>query len=164
MNATVAYDDAVDLLEADHQAVKKMFIDYGALCDDAAPAAAKRALAQRICQALTVHAQIEEEIFYPKVRNVLGDDALMDDALDEHAAAKALIAEIQAMKATADGYDTAVKQLGALIDAHVLQEREQIFLNARRAALDLRAMAVPLLRLQQKLKKASDSATAKEAT
>ena len=163
MNTTVAYDDAVDLLEADHQAVKKMFIDYGALCDDAAPTTVKRALAQRICQALTVHAQIEEEIFYPKVREVLGDDVLMDEAIDEHAAAKELMAGIQTMKATADGYDSAVKKLGALIDGHVLREREQIFLNARRAALDLRAMAIPLLKLQQKLKKAAASATAKEA-
>lgn len=163
MNATVAYDDAVDLLEADHQAVKKMFIDYGALCDDAAPATAKRALAQRICQALTVHAQIEEEIFYPKIRKALGNDSLMDEAINEHATAKELMAGIHAMKATADGYDTAVKQLGALIDEHVLHEREQIFLTARYAALDLRAMAVPLMRLQQKLKKASASATAKEA-
>ncbi|MBC7395685.1 MAG: hemerythrin domain-containing protein [Variovorax sp.] len=164
MNTTATYDDAVDLLEADHQAVKKMFIDYGALCDDAAPATAKRALAQRICQALTVHAQIEEEIFYPQVRKVLGDDALMDEAIDEHAAAKALIAEIQAMKAPAEGYDSAVKQLGALIDAHVLHEREQIFLSARYTALDLRAMAVPLMTLQQKLKKAIASAPAKETT
>ena len=77
MKASTAYDDAVDLLEADHQAVKRMFIDYGALCDDAAPDAAKRAMAQRICHALTVHAQLEEEIFYPMVRKVLGDDALM---------------------------------------------------------------------------------------
>lgn len=163
MKASTAYDDAVDLLEADHQAVKKMFIDYGALCDDAAPATAKRALAQRICQALTVHAQLEEEIFYPMVRKVLGDDSLMDEAIDEHAAAKDLIARIQAMKATADGYDSTVKELGTLIDGHVLQEREHIFLNARRAALDLRAMTVPLLKLQQKLKRAAASATAKEA-
>lgn len=140
-----------------------MFINYGALCDDAAPAAAKRALAQRICQALTVHAQIEEEIFYPMVRKVLGDDALMDEAIDKHAAAKDLIARIQAMKATADGYDSTVKELGTLIDGHVLREREHIFLNARRAALDLRNMAVPLLKLQQKLKKAAASTTAKES-
>lgn len=53
MNPTVAHDDAVDLLEADHQAVKKMFIDYAWLCEDAAPATAtaRQDLAQRICQA-----------------------------------------------------------------------------------------------------------------
>lgn len=163
MNATVAFDDAVDLLEADHQAVKKMFIDYAALCEDAAPATAKRALARRICQALTVHASIEEEIFYPEVRQALGDDALMDEAIEEHAAAKEVIAQILAMKATNARYDSAVKQLGVLIDLHVLEEREQIFLRARNAALDLRAMTLPLLKLQTQMKKTAAAAAAKEA-
>ena len=162
MNPTTAYDDAVDLLEADHQAVKKMFIDYAALCEDAAPATTKRALAQRICQALTVHSLIEEEIFYPKVRKALGDDALMDEAIEEHAAAKEVIAKILAMKPADAGYDGTVKQLGALIDRHVLEEREQIFLRARNAALDLRAMVLPLLKLQMKLKKTAAPAAAKE--
>lgn len=163
MNPTVAYDDAVDLLEADHQAVKKMFIDYAALCEDAAPATARQDSAQRICQALTVHARIEEEIFYPAVRQALGDDALLDLALQEHAAAKEVIAQILAMKATDAGYDGSVKQLGVLIDQHVLEEREQIFLRARNAALDLRAMALPLLKRQAQLKKATARAAAKEA-
>jgi len=162
MSAAIPYDDAVDLLEADHQAVKKMFIDFGALCEDAAPAAAKRALALRICQALTMHARIEEEVFYPKVRPALGDDALMDLALQEHAAAKEVIAQIRAMKATDASYDSVVKQLGVLIDQHVLEEREQIFLRARNAALDLRALTLPLWKLQTQLKKTAAAAAAKE--
>ena len=58
-----------------------------------------------ICRALSVHAQIEEEIFYPAVRKVIGDDGLMDEALAEHAEAKELIAEIQGMKATSANQD-----------------------------------------------------------
>jgi len=158
---TVTYEAAVDLLKADHQAFKKMFIDYGALCEDAAPAAAKRALTQRICQALTVHALIEGEIFYPKVRKALGDDALLDGAIDEHAALQVLIAEILCMKATDAGYDNTVKQLGTLIDKHVLEEREQIFLRARNAALDQRAMTLPLQKWRLQLTKTAAPAAAK---
>ena len=163
MKELVAYDDAVDLLDADHKAVKKMFIDHAALCEDIAPAPAKRMLAQRICKALAIHAQIEEEIFYPQVRKAIGDDALMDEALQEHALAKTAIAQIESMKATDAGHDAAVKQLGMLIDQHVLEEREHIFLKARLAALDLRAMTLPLLKRQQQLKTKARAALAKEA-
>ena len=163
MKERVAYDDAVDLLDADHKAVKKMFIDYAALCEDGAPPPEKCALAQRICQALAAHAQIEEDIFYPEVRSAIGDDALMDGALQEHAQAKEAIAQIEAMQATDPGLDTAVKQLGMLIDQHVLEEQEQIFLRARLAALDLRAMTLPLLKRQQQLKTKVRATAVKEA-
>ena len=153
MKTLVAYEDAVDLLDADHKAVKKMFIDYGVLCEDSAPADEKGALAERICQALTVHAQIEEEIFYPEVREALGDNALMDEAIDEHEQAKQTIGQIQAMAATDAAYDATVKQLGALIDQHVMEERGQIFLRARLAALDLRGLTLRLLKRKQQLTK-----------
>jgi hemerythrin superfamily protein len=163
MKHPVAYEDAVNLLDADHKAVKQMFMAYGALCDDGAPAIQKLALAQRICESLTVHAQIEEEIFYPPVRTALHDNALMDEALAEHAEAKQLIARIEAMKPTSPSYDTTVKQLGKLIDAHVLKEREQIFLKASRAALDLRGMTFPLMKRQKQLTKKASDDVAKEA-
>lgn len=157
MNAVVAYEDAVDLLDADHKAVKKMFIDYSALCEEQADPMEKQKLAQRICQALDVHAQIEEEMFYPKVREAIADDALMDEAINEHAEAKKTIAVIRNMKAPDDKYDAAVKKLGKLIDQHVSEEREVIFLKARNAALDLRGMAVTLFTRKKQLQKAVPS-------
>ena len=164
MKERIPYEDAVDLLESDHKAVKKMFMDYATLCEGGSPAPAKRMLATRICQALTVHAQIEEEIFYPQVRQVIGENPLMDEALQQHAGAKKVIARIEAMKEADSGRDAAVKQLGILIDQHVLEEREQIFLQARWAALDLRTMTLPLMKRQQQLKTSAREALAKEAT
>ena len=155
--------DACDLLDADHKAVKKMFIDFGALVEDDAPAETKQALVQRICQAVTVHAQIEEEIFYPEVRKAIGDDALIDEALAEHAEVRETIARIGKMKPTNAEYDDTVKQLGKLIDEHVLEEREQVFLQARRSPLDLRGLVLPLLKRQQHLKRKSAAAPAKVA-
>ncbi|CAM3605851.1 hemerythrin domain-containing protein [Polaromonas hydrogenivorans] len=151
MTQTLAYEDAVDLLDADHKAVKKLFIDFNALCEDNAPAEHKQHIARRICQELTVHAQIEEEIFYPQVREAIGDNALMDEALAEHTQAKETIARIQAMDASDEDYDDTVKALGKLIDHHVLEEREQIFLKARNAALDLRGMAPALFARKKQL-------------
>jgi len=163
MTLTVPFEDAVDLLDADHKAVKTMFIEYNALCEDAAPAATKRAVAEKICRALSVHTQIEEEIFYPAVRKVIGDDGLMDEALAEHAEAKALIAEIQGLKATSANQDALVKKLGKAIDEHVLEEREQIFLQSMQSPLDLRGLAVPLYERKKKLMAAAPKPSKEKA-
>jgi hypothetical protein len=109
---------------------------------------------------LTVHAQIEEEIFYPQVREAIGDDALMDDALQEHSEAKQMIAKIQAMDASDESFDDAVKTLGTLIDHHVLDEREQIFLQARNAPLDLRGMVPALFARKKKLQQSAEKPVA----
>jgi hemerythrin superfamily protein len=161
MTQAVAYEDAVDLLDADHKAVKALFIKYNGLCDDDAPAEERQAVADKICKELTVHAQIEEEIFYPGVREAVGD-ALLDEAEQEHAEAKEAIAAIQAMSAGDEGYDGKVKALGKLIDGHVLEEREQIFLLARLAPLDLRSMAVDLFNRKKQLQGAKPAAAAKK--
>ena len=170
MKELIAYDDAVDLVDADHVAVKKMFTDDSAVCEKTSHAAEKRILALATCKALTIYSQIEKEVFYPQVREAIGEEALMDIALEEHAEAKAVIARIEGMKATDPACDATVKQLGKLIDQHVMEEREQIFLKARNAKLDLRGMTLPLMKRQQQLKKetaagtstATATATAKE--
>lgn len=153
MSQPIAYEDAVDLLDADHKAVKKLFIDYDALCEDDAPAEERQAIAQKICLALTVHAQLEEELFYPAVREAIGDDALMDEAMLEHAQAKDLIAQIQGMAPDDEAYDDTVQELAKDIDQHVLEERERIFLKARVAGLDLRGMVPALVKRKQQLQK-----------
>jgi hemerythrin superfamily protein len=153
MIQAVAYEDAVDLLDADHKGVKALFIRFNALCDDDAPAQEKQQVADKICK---------EEIFYPQVREAVGED-LLDEALEEHAQAKAAIAQIQGMSADDEGYDDKVKELGKMIDEHVLEEREQIFLQARLAPMDLRSMAVDLFQRKKQLQGAAKpSAAAKK--
>ena len=164
MKPADAYEDAVDLLDADHKAVKKMFIDFNALCEDGALPSAKRAVADKICQALLVHAQIEEEIFYPAVHAATGDEPLIEEAIDEHAQAKETIATIQGMDESDDAFDETVKLLGELIDAHVLEEREQMFLEARQSTADLRGLAVRLFERKKELKSAKPATRPKKVT
>jgi hemerythrin superfamily protein len=149
MSATLSYEDAVDLLDADHKLVQKLFLDYQGLSEDGAPSEARRQLALKICQDLNVHAQIEEEIFYPRVRAAIQDDALMEEALREHAQAKEMIGRIQRMTPSDSGYDDTVMQLFQSIMDHVMEEREQIFLKARYSKADLRGM-VPELYARKK--------------
>lgn len=149
MSATLSYEDAVDLLDADHKLVQKLFLDYQGLCDDGAPSEARRQLALKICQDLNVHTQIEEEIFYPRVRAAIKDDSLMEEALREHAEAKKAIARLQGMAPNDAAYDDTVKQLFATVMDHVMDEREKMFLKARYSTADLRGM-VPELYARKK--------------
>jgi len=142
MPSTRGEKDACDLLDADHKAVKKMFKEYEELTESKARSASqkKQELAQQICQELTVHAQVEEELFYPALRGVLKETDLLDEAEVEHQSAKDLIAQIQA-GGDEEKIDAKVTVLGEYIDHHVKEERNEIFPKARAARkLDLIAM------------------------
>jgi hypothetical protein len=132
--------DAIKLLKDDHREVKGWFKDYEKLEDDAE----KQALADKICLALTVHTQIEEEIFYPAARGEIDDDDLLDEAEVEHASAKQLIAEIQSMKVGDRLFDAKVTVLGEYIDHHVEEEEGEMFPESRDSDLDLMALGVQL--------------------
>ena len=135
---TASAQEATRLLEADHKEVKGLFDRYEKLAEDEAPADERQALATLICGMLTVHATIEEEIFYPAARDAGIDDALMDEADVEHAAAKDLIAQIRAMSPDEDHYDAKVKVLGEQIEHHVEEEQDEMFPKCRSAKkLDL---------------------------
>jgi len=135
--------DACDLLDADHRAVKKLFNQYEELTESRSrDAREQRAdIAREICTELSVHAQIEEEIFYPALRETIKDMKLLEEAEVEHTTAKALIAQIEAAQEVDDTFDATVKVLGEYIDHHVKEERNEIFPKARSArGLDLITM------------------------
>lgn len=139
--------DAIKLLKDDHKEVKTWFDQYAELEDDGE----KQALADKICLALTVHAQIEEEIYYPATREAIDDDDLLDEAEVEHASAKQLIAEIQAMKAGDRLFDAKITVLGEYIDHHVEEEESEMFPESRDSDLDLKALGVQLAARKEEL-------------
>jgi hemerythrin-like domain-containing protein len=98
-------------------------------------------LARQICMELTVHAQIEEEIFYPAVREAIKETDLLDEAEVEHQSAKELMAQIEAGTEADDMFDAKVKVLGEYVDHHIKEEKNELFAKARAARkLDLIAM------------------------
>jgi iron-sulfur cluster repair protein YtfE (RIC family) len=147
MSATLSYPDAVDLLDADHKLAQKMFLDYQALCDDGAPSEARQKLALKICEDLSVHTQIEEEIFYPAFRQAAGDNELADHAKHEHDEARQLIAQIESQ----GPQDALVSQLQKSVEHHVKEEREKMFPKARSAGMDLDSLGMQLERRKQEL-------------
>jgi hemerythrin-like domain-containing protein len=147
---TTRKTDAIALLTDDHKAVKKLFKSYHSLIDDEAKGSQKAEVAQQICRELTVHAQIEEEIFYPAVRESIDDQDLMDEAAVEHATAKDLIAQIEAMSPDDEYYDAKVTVLGEYIDHHVKEEQDEMFPKARKA-IDVDAIGAALKERKEEL-------------
>jgi hemerythrin superfamily protein len=145
--------DAIKLLTADHKDVKTLFKRYEKLVKEEADDTEKHALAMEICGALTVHATVEEEIFYPAARQVLGDDEdLVDEADIEHASAKELIAQIASGSPADDShFDARVKVLGEYIDHHVKEEEGEMFPKVRKSELDLDALGEELLQRKEAL-------------
>jgi hemerythrin-like domain-containing protein len=129
--------DAVSLLSADHAEVKQMFETYRELVEQNADDEQRGELARRICSALTVHAELEEELFYPAMRDNVDEELTLDEAEVEHAAAKDLIEQLEGMDPGDALYDAKVIVLGEYIDHHVQEEESEIFPQAEKAGLDL---------------------------
>jgi len=142
--ATAAKTDATALLERDHAEVKKLFKQYEKLAEAEAEGEERQALAERICAMLTVHATIEEEIFYPAAREAEVEEDLLDEAEVEHASAKDLIAQIQSMSPDDELYDAKVTVLGEYVEHHVQEEEGEMFPKCRRAGMDLAGLATAL--------------------
>lgn len=138
-------DDAVNLLMRDHKEVKALFKQYDKLANAEAPASERAAMAAEICSKLTVHATVEEELFYPAARELLGDDEdLVDEATVEHASAKDLIAQIENASPDDPLYDAKVKVLAEYIDHHVKEEEGEMFPKVRKTRLDLGTLGLAI--------------------
>jgi iron-sulfur cluster repair protein YtfE (RIC family) len=147
--------DACELLDADHLAVKHLFVEYGRLAyePDAGEGSDRAALAMTICNELSVHAQIEEELFYPALRQAVPDVAdVLDEAEAEHQQAKMLIAQIRDRGTADPTMDQLVADLARAIEHHVKEERDELFPKARTATgIDLAALGSQLKERQQEL-------------
>lgn len=147
--------DAIALLVADHHEVKEKFEEFFGLSHRAK--AGKKKLADQICRDLTIHTQIEEEIFYPAARTVLDDDALVDEALVEHAAAKELIEQLDNMHVDDDLYDAKVTVLCEQIEHHVKEEETQLFPAIRKTDLDLVSLGEKMADRKRELEAGDDN-------
>jgi hemerythrin superfamily protein len=130
-------NDALDLLKADHDKVKRLFREFEDLKSSDDDDQRKAELVDEICYELTVHAMIEEEIFYPAVRAAIEDDDLMDEADVEHAGARELIRQLEVLYPGDDHFHTTVTVLGEEVAHHIGKEESDMFDAVRGAGLDL---------------------------
>lgn len=147
--------DAIALLKDDHAKVEQLFKDF----ENASGDGRKEKLARQICRELIVHAQIEEEIFYPACEGKV-EDELLKESFVEHDAAKVLIREILDGEPSDEFYDSKVKVLKEEIEHHVEEEEkrmEGLFSQARKAGLDMDSLGDQLASRKSELMKETES-------
>ncbi|MER2540485.1 MAG: hemerythrin domain-containing protein [Azonexus sp.] len=128
-----AAKDAIALLKADHGAVSELFADY----EKSNSSSKKKALVAEICAELRVHAQIEEEIFYPAIKVALKHKLLVPEATVEHGGIKDLIAQLEGVEPNGAIYDAKVKLLSEYVEHHVKEEQNEMFPKAKGTSLDM---------------------------
>ena len=139
--------DAIALLKADHEAVSQLFAEY----EKTRSLLNKRTLVADICSSLSVHAQIEEEIFYPAVKAALKDKVLVPEAAVEHAGVKALISQLEGLEPDGEMYDAKVKVLAEYVTHHVKEEQTEMFPKAKASSLDLVGLGASMAARKQEL-------------
>ena len=143
--------DAIELLKEDHRNVAKIFKRFEKLQKGDSDDESKRALVERACAALTVHTRVEEEIFYPAVRDVLRDEVLGEEALVEHSTAKDLIVSLEALEPGEPFYDATFTVLAEYVKHHVKEEETEMFPQVRNAKLDLNALGAQMKQRKDEL-------------
>ena len=147
--AETAKMDAIALLKNDHRTVEDLFAEF----EKASGEGRKQKLATQICLELSVHAKIEEEIFYPACEGKVEED-LLKEAYVEHDGAKLLISQILAGEPSDEFYDAKVTVLQEQIEHHVEEEEkrmEGLFAQAREAGLDMDELGDQLAARKQEL-------------
>jgi hemerythrin superfamily protein len=141
--------DAIALLKADHRAVEELFEQF----EKSRSPAKKADLAQEICTELTIHAQVEEEVFYPVAKEALKDHDLVPEAIVEHSTMKDLIAQILEgdPEADAEMYDAKVKVLSEYVQHHVKEEEKELFPKVRDTKIDLNELGEQLQERKEEL-------------
>lgn len=139
--------DATKLLHADHLRVSELFEQY----ESTNSTAKKKVLVEKICTELTVHSQIEEEIFYPAVKKALNDKEMVPEATVEHASLKNLIAQVEGKEPDGEMFDAKIKVMSEYVKHHVKEEEGEMFKKAKASDLDLAQLGEQLAARKEEL-------------
>ena len=139
--------DAIALLKADHKRVAALYEQY----EGTRSVAKKRALVATICQELSIHAQVEEEIFYPAVKAALNDKELVPEATVEHATLKELIAQVKDKEPDGEMFDARIQVMSEYTKHHVKEEQTEMFPKAQKTRLDMKALGARIAARKEEL-------------
>ena len=139
--------DAIALLKADHKRVSDLYEQY----EKTRSTAKKRTIVANICLELSIHAQVEEEIFYPAVKAALKDKEMVPEAQVEHATLKELIAQVKDKEPDGEMFDAKIKVMSEYTKHHVKEEHTEMFPKARKTRLDMNELGAQLAARKEEL-------------
>ena len=152
--------NAVQLLKQDHKKVASLFEKYNKTKGQEA----KQRIADQAMQQLEVHAQIEEQIFYPAVKKELNDGSLVSEALKEHRAVKELIDELKTMDVEDDEFEEKWAELVADVKHHVQEEESELLPQAEESEMDLADYGQQMAERKKELIDENDGSSASVAS
>lgn len=142
--------DALELLKEDHQTVQRLFKDFEKIQENGSPEE-KLNIVLQACSELKVHTEVEEQIFYPAIREAIDEELLLDEAEIEHKSAKDLITQLEGMKSDDPKFDAVFTVLGEYIVHHVEEEEKEMFPKVKKAKLDLAELGERMQELKDNL-------------
>ena len=142
-----------DMLRKDHKKVKGLFEEF----EQAEDTTTKQRIVETALTELEVHSKLEEELIYPAIRAEVGDDDLMDEALEEHHVVHGLLGELKKMKASDESYDAKFTVLAENVRHHIKEEESEMFPKAEDCEIDWEALCSQVMKRKEQLtaKKAS---------
>lgn len=143
-----AREEIIEMLKADHKKVKKAFKDFEKLEGDDE---AREQIVRQTCAELTMHAELEEQCFYPKAREALSEEDMVEEAEVEHASAKWLIEQLQSMSPDDEKFAATFTVLGEYINHHVKEEEKEMFPSLERSKVDWEAVLQEMTERRQEL-------------
>ena len=120
--------NALELLKQDHRKVKELFAQAKAAADDKQ----RKQIFDRIDTELTIHAHIEETVFYPEMQQYEELKDMVEEALQEHQEVTTLLDEIETMEPNDDEFQSSLKELMETVEHHVQEEEDEMFKKARK--------------------------------
>ncbi len=145
---TTKAENAIAMLKSDHQKVKELFDKF----EESKNSAAQAKIVANAIQELKVHATIEEELFYPSLRQQIDDeDGMMPEADEEHHVAKVLIAELENMKGDEEHWEAKFTVLAESVRHHIKEEEGQMFPKAKKTDIDFVALGEQMGELKKRL-------------
>jgi hemerythrin-like domain-containing protein len=136
---TNARNTIIQMLIDDHKKVKKAFRNFERMDVSSSPEECEE-IVRQTCADLTVHANLEEELFYPAVRPVIKEEDLVDEAEVEHMSAKMLIEQLEQMTAQDEKFSATFKVLGEYIKHHLKEEENEMFTKLERTKVNWEAL------------------------
>ena len=119
------------MLKADHKKVKELFSQY-----EKADSRKQRAIAQTVIQELDIHAELEEQLIYPAIRAEIDEDALMNEAIEEHHLVHILTEELLSLSPSEEIFQAKFTVLGEVVKHHIKEEEGEMFPQAQKSRID----------------------------
>ncbi|MGC2035267.1 MAG: hemerythrin domain-containing protein [Thermoplasmata archaeon] len=151
-------EDAINIIKRDHDQLKELFEEF----EKTEEPSKRRQIAKRAIEDLKIHAVIEEELFYPRVRAKVGDDT-MNEADEEHHVAKVLVAELDSMGPRASHFEAKFIVLAESVRHHMKEEETEMLPKARKADLDFEEIGREMLQRKEELRTEGFPPTSEEA-